>query len=315
MADAEPLDHETLLAEIEAEARRRRDHGDLPADLERELDLVFARYAPPAAVAHDLEALIEAAERSVFVDINAPVDSVRPGVPQLKRAISKATAFQLRHLAQQTGSMGHALLLLARSLVERVEALEALDPASSDPVTRLRRRLPPGEAPLPLDAVIAAVRSVEGRVVVLGAGGGAAVTALRDAGHDAYGIEADDRLLTGADDVHVRAGDPTTHLDGVAPDVLAGIVLAPPPGPVARQLAVVDAAARALGPSGVLVVVVEGVDAWAARVGPVAVDLAGGRPLHAETWALACGTGSFDTVETRPAGQGVDLVRAVRPER
>ena len=44
------VDPDRLMAEIEDEVRRKRASGELPADLERELDLVFARFAPVNAI-------------------------------------------------------------------------------------------------------------------------------------------------------------------------------------------------------------------------------------------------------------------------
>ena len=43
----QPLDLDRLRREIDAEVRARRASGAYPPGFERELDAVFARYAPP----------------------------------------------------------------------------------------------------------------------------------------------------------------------------------------------------------------------------------------------------------------------------
>ena len=60
---AAPLDFDRLRREIDAEVRARRASGAYPPGFERELDAVFARYAPPAA-SDDIESVTDQAEEA-----------------------------------------------------------------------------------------------------------------------------------------------------------------------------------------------------------------------------------------------------------
>ena len=73
-ADDAPLDLSRIQADINEEVRRRRASGDFPPGLERELDAVFARYAP-AGVGDDFDAVMASAETQSFVHADVPTES------------------------------------------------------------------------------------------------------------------------------------------------------------------------------------------------------------------------------------------------
>src|SRR5215468_981916 len=124
------IDTRKLVAEIEDEVRRKRASGELPADFERELDNVFARYAPVGALDLDFDQVLEKIEESTVIDTAAPLESSRPVVPQLKLVVRKAIGWNIRYIASQVSSMVQALTRALRLLGERVDALEAQSPAA-----------------------------------------------------------------------------------------------------------------------------------------------------------------------------------------
>ncbi|MEO1063080.1 MAG: hypothetical protein AAFZ07_16840 [Actinomycetota bacterium] len=279
------VDHDRLLAEIDAEVRRRRTSGDLPADFERDLQLTFARFAPPAAVAEDLDALIEGIERASFVDVDASVESVHPIVARVKLVVRKAVAFQMRHVAAQIGGLGHAIAMALRSFADRLDHIERAVPGLDPEVERLSRSIRPavGTA-VPVEMVTLVFDGVDGRIAHLGAGDGSTVTGARNAGLDAYGIEADARLVDELDDV--RVDDPLDHLGRVPVDSLAGALLSVPELAVGAHVRLLDEAMRAVRPGGRLLVVTIDPAAWREGLDEVSRDLVTGAPLSALTWKL-----------------------------
>jgi hypothetical protein len=289
-----PLDLRQVLVEIDEEVARRRASGALPPGLEQELDATFARFAPAASTGGDAASVLAAAERSAFVDVDVPTASTLPGGPVLKKALRKGMAWYLRYLAQQTSAFNAAAVRALRSIDDRVAALEQTSPAASPHLRDALEALEPAPSPDDLVSVaLVACRGATGRVLVADAGDGAEVRALSGAGLDAYGLDprrtAANRAL--ADGLDVRVGEAATHLAGVAPGVLGGVVLRGVVDrlPVAGALALAEAAARALSPGSALVVRSTSPTAWARRLDPVAADLSPGRPLSPATWAHALG--------------------------
>lgn len=282
---ATELDHDRLLAEIDTEVRRRRTSGELPADFERDLQLTFARFAPPAAVADDLDALIDGIERSSFIDVDASVESAHPIVAKAKLVVRKAMAFQMRHVAAQMGGLGHALAMALRGLADRIERLEravpGLDPTVIELATAIRN---PVQAAVPAEMVTLVFDGVDGRIAHLGAGDGSAVTGARAAGLDVYGIEPDPRLVDDVDEL--RVGGLLDHLTGVPVDALDGIVLSAHELSLGDHVRLLDDALRAVRPGGRLLVVTVDPDEWRAGLGPVDRDLVVGAPLSPLTWKL-----------------------------
>jgi hypothetical protein len=68
--------------------------------------------------------LLDDVDRRANIDVDAPLESVRPVVPQLKGAVRKASAFVARHLAQQTTVLVGGLSAAVRELDQRVHHLE-----------------------------------------------------------------------------------------------------------------------------------------------------------------------------------------------
>jgi hypothetical protein len=309
------IDTRKLVAEIEDEVRRKRATGELPADLERELDAVFARYAPVGALDLDFEHVMAKIEESTVIDTIAPADSSRPIIPKFKVVVRKAIGWYIRWIANQVSTMVQALARALRLLGERVDALEAQSPG---PVPEAASVPSSGDLAHWHDTVGAALTEagLAGRVLHADAGDGGLVAHLVAAGVDAYGVEPDDDLAleAAARSLDVRADDVIAHLQLLDNAALAGIVLS---GCVDRfalgaQLRLVELAAAKLMPGGTLVILGTDPQAWVRERSPVQVDLSPGRPLHAETWAaLGAGRG-FTVVRTDdgPAGPALAEVAA-----
>lgn len=285
-AEAAPVavDHDRLRAEIDAEVRRRREAGDLPADFERELDLAFARFAPVHAIGDDFEQVLERAEQSTFVDVLAPTASAQPLVGHVKRVVRKVIIWEVRYVASQVSAFSSAIARAVRLLGQRVDALEKASPAPArlraDTVTVARVLDAAQWAPV----VLAALDGAGGRVLHTECGDGALVAQLAGAGLDAYGVEPVE--LAPAAGVELRTDEALSHLAALPDASLGGLVLS---GCVDRLAAgalleLADLAAAKIAPGATVVVVSADPRAWERSHPAVEVDLAPGRPLRSETW-------------------------------
>ncbi len=98
------LDLDLVRREIDEEVRARRASGDFPPGMERELDLAFARVSPVATTGDDLEGLIQAADRSAFIEARPPVASRTAVLGLVKKGELKLLGWYFNHLAQQMTS-------------------------------------------------------------------------------------------------------------------------------------------------------------------------------------------------------------------
>lgn len=284
MMSGEALDHRRLLAEIEDEVRRRRESGDLPPHLERELDMVFARYAPVHAIDGDFAQVLERAQQATFVDVLAPVASSRPGVPFVKRVVRKVVLWIVRYVAQQVSGFAEAITRAVELLGRRVDDLEQAVGTRSTPAFGDPAPMPDPDHWGPVLVDVLADGRGPGRVLHAECGDGALVRALVDKGVDAYGVgptPVDDT------DLDLRVDGVVEHLGKVPEGALAGIVLSGCVDrfPTAARFRLADAAVARLAPGGMLVVVGTHPVVWERERSPVELDLGGGRPFHAPTWA------------------------------
>jgi hypothetical protein len=272
------LDLDRVLREIDEEVRARRASGDFPPGMERDLDLVFAQFAPPTLTGDDLEALVQAADRAAFIQADPPSASRIPGVALLKRVELKLLGWFFRFLAQQVTAFAGITVQALRQLTERVGALEHASPAANPALAHLAKA---AVSSPPLDAALDAIGPVDGRVLVPDA---AAAARLANA------YTADDDL--------------SEHLAHVDDDALAGVVLAGivDRAPLGTQVVLVERAARVLRAGGRVAIVATNPDVWG-RANPVEADLAPGRPLHAETWAHLLTEHGFTDVQLLPGSE------------
>lgn len=295
------LDLDQVLREIDQEVAARRAAGDFPPGLERDLDLVFARFAPSAASGDDLEGMLEAADRNAFIDLDVPTGSrLWPLVP-VKRVLRKLMAWYLRYVTQQVSAFATSVVAALKVLSRRVDELETSIPGANprvlDTVAGMR---PPADVGPFLPVVAALFEGVQGRVLVTECGEGTLLRQLVDDGVDAYGVDPHAELadaLVGAG-LEARHGGSLEHLRNVAPEALAGAVLCGGVDrlPLGAQVELADRIGEVLVDGGRVAVVGTSPAAWASTAGPVEADLTPGRPLHAETWLHLLGRRGVDAL-------------------
>ncbi len=289
-----PSDHAAYLAqvmaEIDAEVRRRRASGDLPAGLERELDELFLEFSPVGlhgrARLRETLALVDGA---AYVDIAVPTESQKAVGSYVKRAIRKAMGWYIGFIVAQLVKFAWAVSRMFHVVVDHVEELEAAVASEQTPA------LPADAVPRPDDApawwwgdALRALGGQRGRILDAECGNGGLLAAMVGAGLDAYGVEADAGAVEEASDagLDVRAEGMVEHLTVVGEEALAAVVLR---GSVqwlhpSARARLVDLLATRVAVDGVVVLHSATPESWTARASHVVTDLAPGRPLHAETW-------------------------------
>jgi SAM-dependent methyltransferase len=304
-----------VMAEIDDEVRRRRSSGDLPPNLERDLDQLFLEFSPVGSQGHArLRETLTLVDSSAFIDIAVPVESQKQAGTYVKRLIRKTISWYMGFIVTQITKFGWAVSRMFHLVVDHVEELER------EVATLRPPELPDGAVPVADDAsrwwaadAVDALRGTDGRVVHADCGSGSLVALLVEAGVDAYGVDPDDLALEPAIDagLDVRAEPVLGHLEVVEDGALGGIVLS---GSVqwlhpADRQRVVELAGARLADGGVLVVHSSTPEAWLRTAPPLVADLAPGRPVHADTWSHLLAAHGLRTVSVRTGGEDRRLER------
>ncbi|GIU88842.1 MAG: hypothetical protein KatS3mg009_3357 [Acidimicrobiia bacterium] len=314
----ETVDIARVRAEIAAEVRARRAAGEYPASLERELDELFARFAPKE-VSESLGDALERSEEAAAIAPEIPVASNNPLFGLVKRVLARLLGWYHVFVAQQVTAATVAVNHVLRRLVDKVTRLERATGDAARARESLARVVPTRDDASWEDAVTAALRGVTGRVLVGECGDGRLLAALSAAGLDAYGVEPRPELAETAlaQGLEVRLDDVPGHLGTVAPGDLAGIVLrgCVERMPAGELVALADLAAAALAPGGRVVVASTAPPAWGRERTEVEADLAAGRPLHAATWQhLLAERGFPNCAVTTIGGRPLEPVAAGAPD-
>jgi len=299
---------EEVMAEIDAEVRRRRASGDLPAGLERELDELFLEFSPVGLQGRArLRETLSLVDGSAYVDIAVPTASDRVVGSYIKRGIRKGLGWYMDFIVTQIVKFAWSVSRMLHVVVDHIEELEATVEAHRSP------DLPAAVVPVThpgatwwAPAAIEALAGVRDRVVVGDCGDGSLVEALGAADIDAYGVDPSDLVLETALDrgLDVRAESVLDHLDVVSGEALGGIVLTGSvqwlrPNERERLLELVSTRVMV---DGILVLHSASPESWAATASPVVRDLAPGHPLHPETWAHLLGSRGFSVTATVQGG-------------
>jgi hypothetical protein len=311
--------------EIDEEVRRRRAAGDFLPSFERKLDELFARYTPTGEDDDAFAEALKLADRAAFFDIDVPVGSRREPRGLVKWTLWQAEAWFVRYVVDQLNHFSAAAMRVLHLLDERLQDIERDVALVVGPGLEEEPLTEPADPRPFADALVARLRAGAGgrRVLHAECGDGALLAALHASGVDAYGVDPGSQAadLAVRSSLDVRRDDVIGHLRAVAPGALGGVVLAGAVDrtTVAHRRRMVDLAVAAVAPGGVVAVVATHPDAWESRVGPVAADLASGRPWHAETWAaVLTQAGLADATVLTPAGQdggacaAAAVVRAAR---
>ena len=314
----QPADLATVVDEIRREAQRTRASGEYPATLERELDALFEDLVPERLNEHDFEAVLDRAERASLIDLHAPIDDPRRVYSQVKRGVQKLVIWYMDYVVRQLATFASSTTRAVRLLGERVERLEQRHEV-------LARRLPDvgddldllvrdATAVDPWASVIAdALAGVAGRVLHAEAGDGAIVARLREAGHDAYGVDP----VLARETPDLRRHGAIDHLLVVGPGSLVGLVLSgiTDRATAAAKIALAAQAADVVAPGGRVVIVATSPDAWDRVVPPPLADLAPGRPFHPSTWQLLLERSGFEEIAVHEGTPGADASYLVTARR
>lgn len=315
--DVKNIDLNKVRLEIEQEANKKRTQDDSIKDLERQLNLTFARFAPVDASISDLEAVIARVEEASNIDLLSPMQGSK--LAQFaKRLIRKAIRWYIRWIVEQLAGFGHATAKALSLLRIRVEALEkssnqgleqelhrfAFDQRSlqeSLDVEKISVRNLDYWGP----AILEVLKGVTGRICVGEAGTGELLGYLRRHSLNAYGIEPFKQAYLEAQSkgLEVRNGEVTAHLEVLGSSVLSALVLT---GCVdtysaSRKAELLDFANKALTKGGILIILSSYPDTWGQDLSLVQKDLTPGRPFYPETWQQLLKNKDFDSVEVKLA--------------
>jgi hypothetical protein len=305
--------------EIDSEVRRRRASGELPPGLESELQELFARHAPLGGSHQELQEVLQLVDAAAFIDPLVPVESNRSGGAIVKRGIRSVNFWYLRFVTDQisqfASSVSRALHVLDEQITVLVDKVEAVDlPPSVVIDDPLSHRADAWWVATVRDELSGASR----RVVHAACGDGWLVKEMTAAGLDAYGVEPRSGRVDehGSGDLDLRGEAVLDHLRAVAVGTLDGVVLS---GLVegsftTERRRLVDAAASALAPGGVLIVHSLSPSAWEVVGATPEADVAGTRPWRAGTWPhVVAAFGIEATVTTAPADERDYVVVCRRP--
>ena len=128
------------MAEIDAEVRRRRASGDLPAGLERELDELFLEFSPVGLQGRArLRETLSLVDGAAYVDIAVPTASNKAVGSYVKRAIRKALGWYMTFIIAQIVKFAWSVSRMFHVVVDHVEDLEATVEAHRSPDLPARR--------------------------------------------------------------------------------------------------------------------------------------------------------------------------------
>lgn len=120
-------DVENLTESIRSEARDRRVDG-VPAEVERELDRVSARFRvgePGGRAGHKLKAIVRQTERLSFINHHVPTAGRRAYLEPVKKGIQSAVRWYVGAVVAQIQEFIRADLHAMRVTADAIESLEA----------------------------------------------------------------------------------------------------------------------------------------------------------------------------------------------
>jgi hypothetical protein len=306
-----------VMAEIEEEVRLRRSSGDLPPKLERELDELFLAHSPVAGRGGDLTEALRMVDAATFVDPVVPVESERAAGAAVKKGMRTLLLWYVGWITHQVSQFASAVSRTLHIVEGRLKDLERKVEVQRVPSAGVVE-FPSVHRPDAwwVQAAIAAVKPVRGRIVHAASGDGWLVQRIIAAGGDAYGVDPRPTLVEqGVRTVSdLRGEDLADHLRAVAPAglgamVLSGVVDGMASGERTQLLHLI---ATKLAPGGVLVVHSLSRSSWDGADAPYEADLAPGRPLRADTWRQLLGQSGYEVTVTTGPDDADYLVTAVR---
>jgi SAM-dependent methyltransferase len=296
-------------AEIDDEVRHRRASGDLPAQLETELEQLFLQHAPLGSTRQELHEVLRLVDAAAFIDPVVPVESSRPGGAVIKKGVRSLNFWYLRFITHQVSkfatAVSRSLHILDQQLSELTEKVDSLEvPPSVVVDVDWAHRTDSWW----VGSVLGTLEGAPRRVLHAACADGWLVQLLDTAGIDSYGVDprpgrvADQEL----GDLDLREESVLGHLDAVQPGALGAVVLSglmEGSGHGERRR-LLESAVAALAPDGVLLVHSLGPSGWESAEAPPEADIVQARPYRPGTWAyLLEPSGLQVTVTAGPDGR------------
>ncbi len=315
--DVKNIDLNKVRLEIEQEANKKRTQDDSIKDLERQLNLTFARFAPVDASISDLEAVIARVEEASNIDLLSPMQGSK--LAQFaKRLIRKAIRWYIRWIVEQLAGFGHATAKALSLLRIRVETLEKISNQGLDQELHQfmhEHRISQDSfelrkasvmdlsywGPIMLDNL----KNTTGRICVGEVHTGELLEYLGKSSFNVYGVEPykSSYLEAQKKGLEVRNDDLLAHLGVLSESVLSALIMT---GCVdtyslIKKVELLDQARRVLIKDGVLVILSSHPNTWGLDLSSVQKDFAPGHPLYPDTWQQLLKNKNFKTVQVQLA--------------
>jgi hypothetical protein len=296
--------------EIDEEVKRRRASGDLPPQLESELEQLFLKHAPLGDTRQELHEVLRQVDAAAFIDPVVPVESSRPGGAVVKKGIRSMNFWYLRFITHQisqfTTAVSRALHILDHQVAELAQRVDGVSVPPSVVVD------------IPTPVATAELAGSRRRVLHAACADGWLVALLAKADIDAYGVDPRSGRLADQElgDLDLRAEPVLDHLDAVEPGALAGVVLSglmEGSGHGERRR-LLETAVTALSPGAVLVIHCLSPSSWEAAEAPPEADIVQARPYRPTTWPHLLGQLGVPATVTAGADGRDYLVVARLPE-
>jgi len=276
-------------AEIDEEVRRRRSSGDLPPQLESELEQLFLKHAPLGSTRQELHEVLRLVDAAAFIDPVVPVESSRAGGGAVKKGIRSLNFWYLRFITHQVSqfatAVSRSLHILDQQMSELARKVDAVEVPPSVVVDV-------GWAHRPdawwVPTVGQELSGTRGRVLHAACGDGWLVSVLVAAHLDGYGVDPRPGRVAAQElgDLDLREESVLEHLDAVQPGALGAVVLSgvmEGSGHRERRR-LLDGVVSALSPGGVLVIHSLAPSSWDGDDAPPEADLVQARPYRSSTW-------------------------------
>lgn len=302
MTSVEDTDRAYLIrvrAEIDEEVRRRRASGDLPAQVETELEQLFLQHAPLGSTRQELHEVLRLVDAAAFIDPVVPIDSSRPGGAAVKKSIRSMNFWYLRFITHQVSkfatAVSRSLHILDQQMSELSDKVEAVEVPPSVVVDVDTAHRPDAWWVATVTHELAGERR---RVLHAACAAGWLVRALVAAGIDAYGVDPRPERVAAQElgDLDLREEPVLLHLQAVQPGALGAVVLS---GVLegsghGERRRLLESATLALAPDGVLLLHSLTPSSWDQVDAPPEADFVQARPYRPTTWPHLLGPLGFD---------------------
>jgi hypothetical protein len=308
--------------EIDDEVRQRRAAGDFPLSFERRLDELFDKFTPITESDSEFAQAMKVTNRAALIDVSVPTGSRRHPRGAAKFVLRQAEAWFISYVVDQINHFNSSIVRTSQLLDDRLAIVERefslLAAAHNDPPEIFAAPVDIEEFAGPLLEHFQMPGAPGGPVLHAESTDGSLVAALVDGHLDAYGVDPSAPVVAAAraarPDLDVRLDEVMGHLEALDDDSLGGLILS---GAVDRfalsdQRHLLTLSERKLKAGAALALITTAPHAWLEIAGPLAADLAPGRPLHPETWRYLLKASGFaeSSINT---GAARHLVAARKP--